>query len=406
MSRTAGPPLLVALLVAVAPSLAPAADEPPTQGLDALCARIAAAGAPSLEGARAVALELVAEGAMLDLAGAAEGLCSKAILTNGPGRVPVDQADRVVRLRLRARAGLLLAFVEIRRPVEGGHELLFADGIEVPAGDALGNWLAAGGRGIESWLAGAVDGHVLALCGLDGAKGPEVALVLAARVEFHRWDEDALTPIGRSPLPPAVRPHARIPSISAVCDTSPEGLRVTFAVPDRARVASAVLHVDGKIVVAEPESWSWATRGLEPLAGTGLMRGAAGLFGAVAFGPEHDGRPLLVGATQDGTLHVGDAPASPRATGLGLAVLDLDGDRRLDLVRTRPVLPEADPTDRLVLSPLDDPRVVKLESQPVRGLLGAVGAVPSVRAPRVLAVRFDGSRSALHAFGVRRPEAE
>lgn len=390
--------------------VAVAAPEPAT-GVEGLCHAVQRIAEPHLTVAPGVRVETIAEGAAMGIADAVDGRC-RALL----GRPAKEEASPWrLRLRVRVARPLLLAVVEIFDATETEpRRALFVDVVDVPLGPALDAWLGATGEGIETWMAGAVPGRVLALCGGDanGDGVAEVAFVTHEAVELLRWTHGGLETLGRVPLPPGLQPRARVPGATALCRNTDAGLVVAAGMHDRNRGMLFTVTEEGPSEATALEGIPVAWAGGAPvlaqgIVGRGLLRWRGRELAAVAStssrGPD---APRVVGVTQDGAPVVEDRIGQPLTSGTGLAAADLDGDGAFELVRTRPLLPGTSGADRLVVTPLEDPATVRLESTPVTGVLGAVGAVAVGPWWRVLAVRHVDGRSMLVALGRRQSVEE
>lgn len=397
---------LAASLFAAAPATAAPG---PTSGVEALCETVQRMLAPHLTTAPGVRVETVGEGPALGLVDGVGARCRALI-----DRPTTEGSPWRVRLKVRVAPARLLAMVELFSSTDGtGDEALFVDVADVPLGSAMEAWLGATGPGVgvETWVAGAVPGQVLALCGADGdADGvAEVALVTPTAVELFRWTHGGLQPLEKVELPAQLRPRARVPAATAVCQASEEGLAVAIGVHDRNQGMLFKLNAEGAsppaLLDGVPVGWAKGAPVLAPgVRGRGLLRLKGRELVTATAAPVRGRDPVrLVGVTQDGAVVLDDRAGPALTSGTGVAVVDLDGDGTFELVRTRPLAPGADGTDRLVVTPLEEPATVRLESAPVAGLLDAVGSVSVGRWWRVLAVRQVDGRSMLYALGTRTP---
>lgn len=395
---------LSALVLATWPATAA-----PNTGVEGLCEEVQRLLASHLSAAPGVAVETVAEGPALSLADAVDARCRAQL-----ERPAEEVAPWRVRLKVRVAPPLLLAVVELfSSPEDARDQAVLVDVADVPLGSAMEAWLGAtgAGAGVETWLAGAVPGQVLALCGGDGDGDgiAEVALVTPAAVEVFRWTHGGLEPHHRIDLPAQIRPRARVPAATAVCQATDEGLLVAVGVHDRnqgmlLKVTAEGLSAQG-LLEGVPVGWAKGAPVLaQGVRGRGLLRlKGRDLVTAVAVPARGREPPRILGVTQDGAVLLDDRKGAALVSGTGLAVVDLDGDGAFELVRTRPLVPGVDGTDRLVVTPIEEPAAVRLESAPVSGLLDAVGAVSVGRWWRVLAVRPSEGRSTLYALGTRTP---
>ncbi len=398
------------LLLFVLPLRSSAA--PVKEGVEALCAAVATAARPSLSGAKAVSLDLSAEGAALELSDAAAGRC--AALLGAASQALSPAADRTVRVRLRVAGTVLAATVDVLGPLTSGKSpaVLLSTAVEAPLGKVLATWLSGAGGGLETWLLGAVDGEVLALCGDDvkGDGAPEVALVTADTLVVLRWSLSGLTPLAQAPLPAALRARARTPGATASCRAEKGALVVAFGIHDRNRgaVVSVKNGVVGRFHLVDGIPLAPPDRGAAPVAqgvaGTDLLRYENRDLAAIAYVPGATNAPARWAAvTEDGATVGGGATGEPMRAGDGVALVDLNRDGVPELVRTLPLWPGSARSDRLVVSPLGKAPGGQVESAPIHGVLGAIGTVTGAGFARVVAVQFDGVRSRLFAFGQRLP---
>lgn len=390
-------------------AVASAAPEPVT-GVEGLCRVIERIAGPELENAPGVRVETIAEGAALGIADAVDARC-RALL----GRPSTDGAPWRLRLRVRVARPLLLAVVEIMDGSDAEPErALFVDVANVPLGPTLDAWLGAMGTGVETWLAGAVPGRVLALCGGDADDDgvAEVALVTDAAVILLRWEHGGFEPLSRVELPVDLRPLARVPGASAVCRNTDKGLQIAVGIHDRNKGLQFTLTAQGASKPQElegiPVAWAAAAPVLaQGIVGRGLIRWRGRELAAIAWAPTRNrDAPRIVGVTQDGAPVVDDRVGQPLTSGTGITAADLDGDGAFELVRSRPLAPGASGADRLIVTPMDDAATVRMESTPVTGLFGAVGAVVVGPWWRVLAVRHVEGRSMLYALGRRQASSK
>lgn len=375
-------------------------------GVEGLCRAIERIAAPELENAPGVRVETIAEGAALGIADAVDARCRALLGRPSPTKTPWR-----LRLRVRVARPLLLAVVEIMDASDSAPErALFVDVADVPLGPMLDAWLGAtGSTGIETWLAGAVSGRVLALCGGDanGDGVAEVALVTDSALVVLRWEHGGFEPLHQVDLPLELRPLARVPGASAVCRATDEGLQIAIGIHDR----NAGLHFKltdqglSKPAALDGVPVAWASGApvlAQGIAGRGLVRWRGRELAAMAWAPTRNrDAPRIVGVTQDGAPVLDDRVGQALTSGTGVAAADLDGDGAFELVRTLPLAPGASGADRLVATPMDDWTTVRMESTPVTGLFGPVGAVVVGPWWRVLAVRHVEGRSMLYAFGRR-----
>lgn len=382
-----------------------AAVPEPATGVEGLCRIIERIAGPELENAPGVRVETIAEGAALGIADAVDARC-RALL----GRPSESGATWRLRLRVRVARPLLLAVVEIMDASDVTPErALFVDVADVPLGPTLDAWLGAMGTGIETWLAGAIPGRVLALCGgdADGDGVAEVALVTDSAVVVLRWEHGGFEPLHRVELPTDMRPLARVPGASAVCRNSEDGLQIAVGMHDRNKGLHFKLTARGlsepTVLDGIPVAWATGAPVLaQGIVGRGLIRWRGRELAAIAWSPTRNrDAPRIVGVTQDGAPVVDDRVGQALTSGTGIAAADLDGDGAFELVRTRPLAPGASGADRLVVTPMDDSTTVRMESTPITGLFGAVGGVVVGPWWRVLAVRHVEGRSMLYALGRR-----
>lgn len=397
----------VVLFVLSSSIVASAAPENET-GVEGLCRSIERLAASELAGAPGVRIETLAEGVAMELSDAVDARC-RALL----GRPATEGVPWRLRLRLRVARPLLLAVVEVLEPTDDGRERsVLTEVADVPLGPALETWLGTASVGIESWLAGAVPGRVLALCGGDanGDGIAEVLFVTTTQVLVMRWDPGGFEVLERRDLPLELRPLARAPGASAACQSTDQGLRMAFGIHDRNRGLSLTFH-KGKLseplpLAGIPIAWQADAPVLaQGVPGRGLVRWRGKELAGLAWVPSRPVEaPKVVGVTQDGAPVVDDRLGAALTSGTGIAAVDLDGDGVFELVRTRPLWPGSSSADRLIVTSIDEPTVVKLESTAITGVLGPVGAVAVGPWWRVLAVRHVEGRSMLYALGRRHKE--
>lgn len=393
-------------------ALAARASEAPKDGVDALCLQVLRVAAPTLPGADSVGLELSAEGSALDLADAAAGRCAVAL---GASSRNAALHDRTVRVHLRVSPPQLVAMVEVLGAfADGGRPVLATEAVQVPLGLALGTWVTAGGTGLETWLVGAVDAQVLALCGddSDGDGAPEVVFVTTSGLEVMRWGPSGLDPLAHVDLPASLRPRARAPGATVSCRAEDGALTVAFGIHDRNRGAIVRIRNGnaGPLTLLDGIPIGLPVGGEAPLAtgleGTGLVRWQGRDYASLALVPGAKGPAWRVaGATQDGVPVTADGVGRPMTVGSGVALADLDRDGSFEVVRALALLPGVEQPDRLLVSPLEDGASVRHESLPVKGAFGPLGAVVASGWWRVLAVQPGPQRSQVYALGRRLPVA-
>jgi hypothetical protein len=404
---------MIGLVLASLPLLLAAEAAAPTDGVEGLCAQVARLAAP-LIASKPTALQVEAEGAALDLAEAVRGRCAQQVLGEGHRPVPLAAAERTVRLRLRLAPPSLIALVEVTGPGHSGSpsEVFLAQPVEAPAGASLARWLSATGSGLETWVAGSIDGEVLALCGDDGNGDgtAEVAFVTANAIEVTRWTAAGFEFLTRVELPPSLRPHARAPGASATCRAADGVLLVAFGIHDRGRGGllrvvgtdtQPIQPLDGVPIGISASGQPIIADGVP---GTGLIRWKGEQFAQAVAVPTAKGLRVL-GVTQQGAPWLNETFGRPFTAGTGLAAADLDGTGTLEAVLTKPVFAGSASEDRLLLTSLDSAATVRHQSAAIRGALGPVGVVNVNGWQRVLAAEWLAGRSQIYAVGRRLPLA-
>ncbi len=414
---------MIALLAIMALSVAPQTVDPRvlrTDGIDGLCTQVARTAAPQLGAAHLVALQVTAEGAALELGDAVTGRCTAILSTETLRVIPLaagqsGTAERVIRIRMRAAPPVLVAMVEVVVPhADAKPEVLLAEAVDAPIGNALANWVNVGGTGLETWLAGTVGSEVLALCGDDGDGDgvAEIALVMPAAIEVMRWTVSGFEPITRVALPPGLRSRARVAGASVLCRSVDGGMTVAFGIHDRNRGGQfrVVAGQATPLTTIEGIPIGFGAAGelvlAEGVIGTDLLRWhGQPLASAVALGLTTGKDPRVFGVSQDGALFAGETTGRALLFGSSVAVAFLDRDGVAELVSTRPALPGGDENDRFVVSTIDNPAVVRHESSSLKGTLGPIGTVAVGTWSRVLAAQVSNGRTQLYAFGRRLPLA-
>jgi len=384
-------PLILASAVAEAP--------PPAEGVEALCAQVAEKTRTALGGDSA-SLELSAEGPVVEIGEALRKRCASRLVSDNKDPA---QPDRVVRMRVRLFPPDLVAMVEVL----AGDQNLLTETVSAPAGTALTGWLAARGTGNETWLAGSVDGNVLAVCGADAdADGiAEVAIVTEDSIEFFHWSTSALEFWQRMELPSSLRPHARVPAATAVCGVQNGVFIVGVGVPDRDK--GAVFKAEKSISFALTEGIPLSPTGVEPLlargiGGTPYVRWQNRSFASVAAITNPKGKGTIpAGVTPDGSVVTGDQIGRPGTAGHPTVVTLFDEDDQPDIALTRAVLSRGETTDRIQIFTLQGTGAVRAESGAIKGSIQALGAVEIGKWSRIVAAVTSGKRTQLYAFGRR-----
>ncbi len=411
----------IAILVSV---VSRASDAPPTQaptpvvtspskgaavaGMEALCAETLSVVDGSVPAHGAVRMTVEAEGATLDIAEPMRERCSAVLVADGHPSGSSNE-DALVRVRVRAAPPSLVALIDIGTFAAPGS--LRTDSISVPLGAALEAWLSAAGTGVETWVAGTVDGEALALCGAGYGGQDTVGVVTADQVVFLRWTAAGLQLLTRLDLPAPLRARARSPAASAVCRSEEGTLVFAFGMHDRARgavlrftggTATWASTLDGIPIGFDASGAPVLAVGVE---GTSLIRWKERpLAQAVALAgveSKEGSATRVIGTTPEGALFSGEGLSHSALYGSGFAVADVDLDGHPDLIVSRSVLPGDGAEDRITVRVLDNPTVVRHESRALKGTVGPIGAVTDPTGARVLAVLAHSGHSQILAIGHR-----